>query len=125
MFSCEDSACMTPLSPSAAAGWNVMAECSDPSLLPLEWGAGFQDLFDPTMQLEEITWHVWTVLATSFAVDGRVLYKSIQVRGTDRSLGRLMKKLYTGMQECRPGAPLVLASGRLSLTRCGCPALCV
>lgn len=41
--------------------------------------AGFQDLMDPTVQLEEIGWDVWGVLGMSFIIDGSVLYKSIQV----------------------------------------------
>jgi solute carrier family 30 (zinc transporter), member 9 len=33
------------------------------------------DLMNPSLQ--EITWHVWSVLGLSLAVDGYVLYKSI------------------------------------------------
>ena len=39
----------------------------------------FQDLFNPTVQLEEITWDVWSVLGISFFIDGSVLYQTMQL----------------------------------------------
>ena len=50
-----------------------------PSAPSSSLGAGFQDLLNPTVQLEEITWDVWGVLGISFFIDGSVLYQSIQV----------------------------------------------
>jgi hypothetical protein len=42
--------------------------------------SGFSDLLNPTVQLEEISWDVWSVLGVSFLVDGTVLRKSVEVR---------------------------------------------
>lgn len=39
----------------------------------------FQDLLNPTVQLEEITWDVWGVLGISFAIDGSVLHQTFQL----------------------------------------------
>lgn len=36
----------------------------------------FQDLMNPTVQLEEITWDVWGVLGISFLIDGSVLQQT-------------------------------------------------
>lgn len=37
----------------------------------------FQDLMNPTVQLEEITWDVWGVLGISFLIDGSVLQQTV------------------------------------------------
>lgn len=37
---------------------------------------------NPTVQLEEISWDVWTVLGISFFIDGSVLRQSLQVKRT-------------------------------------------